>query len=292
MSLNIKISIGVFAIVMIWVLTGVFIKRDHTGEKPYAGKNKMVVLARAEEAKSVFKVITGYGRIDRGKVDVISELNSRVEEIYGNEGKIVKKGEPVIKMLHGVIIPSPIDGVLDSVDIEVGKIVFAGQTQLFSVVSRDKIDARLFVSSNDARFVKSGNEAEILVQDRKLKGKVHFISKVSEKTTNAFEVTIAINRSNLPDLFHDETAKIEINTVKRQGFFVPTASLSIDEDGKIILTFLNEEGIVQKQPVDILKTENTGLWVGSDALPKKILVVTRSGEFMEEGQTLEYKLEE
>lgn len=292
MSTNIKISLGVFGVILLWIFTGLFIKHDHTGEKPMAGKNKAVVLVRAQEATSVYKVITGYGRIDKGKVEVISELNSRVEEVYGHEGKIVKKGQPVLKMLHNVIVPSPIDGVLDSIDIEVGKIVFSSQTKLFSVISQNKVDARLFVPAEDARFIKSGNQADIILNHNKLIGKVYFISKSSDKTTNAFEVKIALNKNNLPDIFHDEAVKIEINTVKRDGFFVPTASLSIEENSDIILTFLDEEGNVKKEKIEILKTESNGIWVGSPTLPKKILVVIRSGEFLDIGQKVEYRLED
>jgi multidrug efflux pump subunit AcrA (membrane-fusion protein) len=287
----IKISIVLLGIIIIWFAIGLLIPRHVNIEKPTRGKGKVTALVREESEKEVYKVISGYGRVDRDMVQLVSEINSHVSRIYAKEGMEIRKGDPVIGLLNDVVIPSPLSGKLDTVDVIKGDVVFAGQTTLFSVISKDKLDVEMHIGANDAREVKPGNLVKIELENDVFEGKVYFVSKSSDKNTNTFKVKIKVNKgSGKTELFHGESVKINIYTMKKQGYFVPTSALSLGKNEEKIIKYLDDEKIVRESEIEILQTTSNGLWV-SGKLPPKVIIIIRGGDFLKTGETTEYKFE-
>ena len=288
-----KVSFWIFIIIAIWMVSGsITEKPDKNLEKKAKGIDNLTMLASEIKTSEVHKIIIGYGNIDRGKIDVISEVNSHIQTILKKEGTKIQKGEPVILMLGNIRVPSPITGTLDKIDVKQGGIVFAGQTLLFSVISSEKLDVTLQVSANDARFIKKGDEAEIKINDVNYIGEVYFISKISAKNSNAFEIKIKLKPSNEAELFHDESARVKIKTIKKHGYFVPTSAIAINSNDEIIISYVNKEGIVSKAKAEILQTFAEGMWIASDELPDTAIIILRGGDFTKEGDKINYTLEE
>lgn len=289
LNFAVKISAIVFIIIVAWVFTGIF-KEPEVKNNVIAGQGKLVLLAEEIKMEEIAKVVSGYGRVDSGQIEVTSELNSHVQKIYKTEGATVKAGEPIIGLLSGVTVPSPISGKLDKIDVKIGGIVFAGQTRLFSVISNTKLDAVLNIPASDARFLTVGNKSEIRANEAIFLGEVYFISKVSDKLSNTFEVRMKITKNpSKAELFHDETVKISIDTIRKKGFFVPTSSISLTKDEKTILTVVDNEGIAKKVQIEVLQTKENGLWVAGNIGNAKVVIV-RGGDLALEGEKVEYKL--
>lgn len=289
----VKLSLAVFAIIALWILYGLLFKeRVNLVKDKISGDGKITLLASEIAASQTHKMITGYGNVDRDKIDVITELNSHVNQIFKQEGDKIQAGEPVIGLLGGVRVPAPITGRLDRINVKKGGIVFSGQTLLFSIISLTKLDVILHVSANDARYIKLKDEAILQVNDTTYKGEVYFISKISNKANNSFEIKIRVqNEKTDTELFHDETARVSIKTIPKYGFFIPTAAISINSANEIIITYIDSEGKAKKAKGEILQTFSSGIWISSEELPRKAIIIIRGGDFVKEGDMPTFTLE-
>jgi multidrug efflux pump subunit AcrA (membrane-fusion protein) len=286
---KIKISIIILIIISIWILTGILSGNKAIESQTKKGGGELTLLAKNLEPSNVYKVVSGYGRIDRGQIIVTSEINSQVIDIKTREGAKVSKKTKVIELLHGVLVPAPIEGTLDKIDVKIGDTVFAGQTKLFSVISSTKLDAILNISALETRFVKVGQDANIVFENQELKGKVDFVSQASDRQTNTFEVKIKLNQSNV-NLFQDETVRIAINTIQKKGVFVPTSAISINNKNELLLTLINGEDLAVKIPVEMLETKKDGVWVAGDFKGLNIVII-RGADFVRDGEKATYKIE-
>ncbi len=290
LDFKIKLSLVVFSLITIWIISGFFFNKKTPENTSKNGGGNANLLASQIKEEQVYKIVSGYGTIDRGEIDVFSELNSHVLNVKKLDGSKVLRGEPIVELLGGVLVPSPIDGILDGVNVKVGSVVFAGQTKMFSVISNSKPEVIFQISSNEARFVKVGQRATIEVGDSVFIGNVYFVSKISDKASNTFEVKIRL-KSNEDEIFHREVAKISIETIQKKGIFVPTSTLSITNEDKIVITTLNDEGIVRKIPVELLQTKNNGVWVSGDFSSSKFVII-RGGDFVNISDKPEYKIKD
>jgi multidrug efflux pump subunit AcrA (membrane-fusion protein) len=288
LDFKIKISLAVFLAILIWILSGVLFKKQPSDNSVKSGGGKADLLVVSTKEEDTYKLVSGYGVVDRGQVAVYSQLNSNVVKVKKAEGSVVKAGEPVIELLNGVLVPSPIEGKLDVINVFAGDLVFASNTKLFSAISNSKIDAILRISAGEARLVKAGQTAKIELGESIFEGKVYFVSSASDKTSNTFDVKIKINASN-GALFHGEVVKISIQTEKAKGVFLPTSALSITAENRLVIKGLKEEGEVLAIPVEILQTKQDGIWVKGDFKQLKFIII-RGADFVNQGEKPQFKI--
>jgi hypothetical protein len=289
----VKLSLAVFLIIALWILYGLLFKEKVTLIKEKtSGEGRITLLASEIEASQTHKMITGYGNVDRDRIDVVAEVNSHVNQIFAQEGAKIQQGESIVGLLGGIRIPAPMNGRLDRINVKKGGIVFAGQTHLFSIISLTKLDVILHVSANDARYIKLKDEVILQVNDIFYKGEVYFISKISNKANNSFEIKVRVKNEKMDtELFHDETVRVSIKTIAKRGFFVPTSAISINSANEIIITHVDNEGKIKKAKGEILQTFASGIWISSEELPNKPIIIIRGGDFVKEGDIPTFTLE-
>lgn len=288
-----KITLIILAFLILWFGIGELSKKNYSSVQKNYSPNNIIVLARKEIAQEFFKNVIAYGRIDRDRIEVISEINSHVEKIIVSEGSEVGKGQNVLELLNGIRVPAPIRGRLDKISVKKGEIVFAERSPLFAVVSNEKLDAILYLAVNDIHLVSVGQEATIEADEKKYKGKVYFISQGVDPKNNTFEVGINIfPEKEAEKLFHNRSVKINIKTVKHsESFFIPTSALTLNKEEKIIVKYIKDDNTVAQAEVEILETLSDGVWVTGKGLPANPLIIIRGGDFLKEGEKAQYQLE-
>lgn len=289
---RLKLTIIILIFLVFWFGIGLFKEKNKHTNSVSSGKGNIVVLAQKEVEKDTFKEIVVYGRVDRNRIDVTAQLNSHVEKVFLKEGIEVKQGQPVIELMNDIHVPSPINGKLDKINVKKGEIVFSGQSVLFSVISKDTLDAIVYLSATDIRAIKSGQNAIIETEGKSYKGKVYFVSKTSDKNTNTFEVKIKIDKKSADGLYDKESIKVTIQMEKKKGFFIPTSSITTNKEGDIIIKYINKEDIAEEVKVEILQTHNNGIWVSAKNMPQEAIIITRGADFVKTGERASYKLAE
>ena len=111
-------------------------------------------------------------------------------------------------------------------------------------------------------------------------GRVRYIAKTADPTTRMFrvEVEVANPRNAIPV---GRVAEIRIQTGQGDAHKVNPALLTLDEQGRIGVRYLDVGGVVSFAPADIVDETAEGTWIAG--LPRESLIVAEGQENVKPG---------
>lgn len=138
-------------------------------------------LKRAEKLHSGGVISDSALENARVKYDALrSEYSSLIAQIEAQKGS-AKRAEV---HLEEEVLTAPIDGIVDSVNINEGELAMPGRS-LVSIIDHNEKYIRVYISEKDIPKVKVGDEVEIKIDaypGRTYKGRVSYISSRAEFT--------------------------------------------------------------------------------------------------------------
>lgn len=176
-------------------------------------------------------------------------------------------------------ITAPFDGVLENQNIEIGSYVNKGQS-LFDVVDLEPLVVRAYITENHVDSIKSDAEVNVkLVTGKTVKGKIRFISSISEVGTNTFPIEVEVANPE-QKMKAGVSTEIDLMFAKESAIKVTPALLSLDKDGNLgVKTVIDD--IVVFTPIDLIKAEQDGVWLGG--FNGDTQVITRGQGFVRPG---------
>lgn len=186
-------------------------------------------------------------------------------------------------------IRAPYAAVLRERDVEVGDFVQAG-----TEVAR-LIDVNPFVVSGDVAETEVG-ELSVgqpgvarLVTGRELEGHIRYIDPVAEQSTRTYTVELEVpNPERRLVAGMSAEMRIALDTVPAHK--VSPAVLSLDDDGALGVKVVDAGGRVQFRPVEIIRAETDGVWLGG--LGERIRLITVGQGFARPGERVRIVLED
>lgn len=151
-------------------------------------------------------------------------------------------------------IKSPINGVVDMVNIKVGEYAAPGPG-VFRVVNFDKMKVVMKVADSYIKHIKMGAPVTIYLKDLNdtINGKVSFISNVVNAMNRTFQVEVAIGSLNGKNVRPNMLANVSINDENLPEAITITANLIQRDASGQTYVYLAEGGkdnlVARKQPV-------------------------------------------
>jgi len=177
-------------------------------------------------------------------------------------------------------VTAPYDGVLQGRQVEVGDYVAVGDP-LAEVVELDPLLISADVSENEVGILHTGMAARAQLSNGvQLEGTLTYIAPSADNSTRTYH--IELEAANPPP--HQRggmTASLHIPLETLPAHKVSPALLSLDDAGVLGIKSVDKAGIVQFYPVDILKSERDGLWLGG--LPQTLELITVGQGFVRAG---------
>jgi multidrug efflux system membrane fusion protein len=188
-----------------------------------------------------------------------------------------------LDMKHLVVV-APFDGVLHGRVVEVGDYVSVGDP-FAEVVELDPLVIRADVSENEIGRLQTGMSARAeLSNGMKLEGRLTYIAPNADTGTRTYRVEVeAANPPPRQRGGMTATLHIPLETVPAHK--VSPALLSLDDSGELGLKSVDKEGVVRFHPIEILKSERDGLWLGG--LPERVELITIGQGFVRAGDRVE-----
>ncbi|MDA8621843.1 efflux RND transporter periplasmic adaptor subunit [Psychrosphaera sp.] len=176
-------------------------------------------------------------------------------------------------------IKAPFSGFINNQNVELGSIVNKGET-LFQLVDLSSLVVTAHITENYVNLIDKDAEVNVLLANgTKVQGQLRYISSVSTPGTNTFLVEVEINNPG-QKMKAGISTEIDVLFAKEQAIKVSPALLSLDKDGILGVKTVNNE-IVVFTPIDMIKTEQDGVWLaGFDGETK---VITRGQGFVRPG---------
>lgn len=164
--------------------------------------------------------------------------------------------------LNNIEIRAPFDGVIEDTTAEIGDILNPGGPQGCAVlvdISRILITGQ--VAEREVADIALGTEASArLITGQTVKGLLRFISSKADPDTRTFRVEIEIDNTD-GQLRAGVTTEARIPTRVTAAHHVSPAILNLDTDGTIGLKTVDAAGVVAFKPIQIIGSDDGGVWV-------------------------------
>lgn len=183
-----------------------------------------------------------------------------------------KKMASLQEQLRMMKIVSPINGIVDAVDIKLGQATAPGFPAI-RVVNMDKLAVKGEVAESYASKVKAGNEVLIVFPDMKdtVKARISYAAKVISPLNRTFTVTVDLDN---PKEFHPNMVAVMkiIDHLNPKAIVVPVGNIQHSADGAFV--YIANDGKAAKVPVIAGRAYNgyteivDGLKEGDDLISK------------------------
>ena len=176
---------------------------------------------------------------------------------------------------------APFDGVINARDVDPGTLVQVG-SPLFELVQIDRLKATGQVPQQRVHRVTPGQTVELdLLDGGSLQGTVSFVANAADPATRTFQVEAVLDNPERKRVAGG-SASLRILLPEQPAMFISPAYLSLNDEGRPGVKFVNDRDQVVFEPVTLLSVSTDGAWVAG--LPDEIRLITRGGGFVADGE--------
>ena len=282
MTKNIRISLYIFIPILLWMISGLFVKDAVKNEVP---KNDLftvgTLLSEAVSYQPTIK-LKATSRSE-ARVDVRAKTSGEVVKIGSTQGNFVEKDSVLCSLgvveLNRTEVKAPFSGFIEQI-VKPGNFLERGQV-CATIIQLNPIIFVAEVPEFNINKVETGQDVDIrLVTGEFVNGKLTFVSKSASPSTRTFKVESQIENKN--GLVRDGiTAEMTIKTKLVMAHKISPSILLLNDEGKIGIRSV-ENDIVKFHNITILEDSESGLWI--TGIPKELELIVQGQGFVEDGQ--------
>lgn len=187
--------------------------------------------------------------------------------------------------LDSTSVKAPFAGVVDQVPVEVGDYLDKAGFVVARVLDLSAVKAIAQVTERDVTAVALGEPARMRLPDgRELQGAVTYVGQSTTQATRTFPVEVTADSPG-QDVPAGVTAQIVLPLEPIVGHKISRALLTLNDQGRIGVKAVDDQGLVQFHPVRIASDMTDGTWLtGLDA---RLKIITVGQEFVRVGEKVE-----
>ena len=190
--------------------------------------------------------------------------------------------------LAHLVIKAPFDGVVEARHAELGDFLQVGDP-VARIVDEDPFLVVGQVSERDVGKLELGGMGRAqLVSGDAMDGVIRFIGTTADQATRTFRVELEVPNPERR-LRDGITADIRFRTETIMAHFVSPASLTLDQEGRIGVRCIDDDGYVRFWPAEVIGDSADGVWLAG--LPEQLTLVTVGQEFVRAGDAVDVVLE-
>jgi membrane fusion protein, multidrug efflux system len=174
--------------------------------------------------------------------------------------------------LNASRITAPFDGIVDQRYVELGDYV-KENTNIVKILDFSPYLVTGNVAEKDASFINIGDQAKaVLITGDTISGSIRFIAAEADSQTRTFPIEMEVSNPS-GAMTSGLTAKLQISQPKQFAHKISPALLILNDQGHLGLKGITNENTVTFHGIDILKAENTGIWITGLEEETKIITV-------------------
>jgi len=236
------------------------------------------------------------------KIEVKSEVTSKIEKILKKKGSFVDKGQIVIKLeefdsykklfendliskneFNKIALMAPFNGIiLDGHKIE-GELVTPGSS-VYEIIDLSKIKIVGYLNENEIKGINIKNKVEVSILDKIIEGTIDYISPIADYNTKTFEISVIFDNLDL-SIRDGLSAELKIYKEKIKVHQISPSVLSLGDDGDIGIKVLNLDNEVIFKEIVII--EDTSDYMLISGLEDKENIITIGQQYVSSGDKVE-----
>ena len=282
MNKNIRISLAIFIIALLTLLSGQFEEE----KKPTAIKKELFTVATSISTAVAYQPLIKLKSttISETRVEVKAKTSGEVVRIGSRQGDFIQKDSVLCSLgiveLNRTEVKAPFSGYIEKI-VKPGNFLERGQI-CATIIQLNPITFVAEVPESDINKVNEGQQVVLnLITGETIEGKLTFVSKSASSLTRTFKVEAEIENKN--GLIRDGiTSEMIIKTSKIKAHKITPSVLMLNDKGILGIKVIRDLEIVKFLPVTILEDSEDGIWV--TGIPNQIQLITQGQGFVEDDQ--------
>jgi multidrug efflux system membrane fusion protein len=282
MNKNIRISLAIFIIALLTLLSGQFEEE----KKATVIKKELFTVATSISTAVAYQPLIKLKSttISETRVEVKAKTSGEVVRIGSRQGDFIQKDSVLCSLgiveLNRTEVKAPFSGYIEKI-VKPGNFLERGQI-CATIIQLNPITFVAEVPESDINKVNEGQQVILnLITGETIEGKLTFVSKSASSLTRTFKVEAEIENKN--GLIRDGiTSEMIIKTSKIKAHKITPSVLMLNDKGILGIKVIRDLEIVKFLPVTILEDSEDGIWV--TGIPNQIQLITQGQGFVEDDQ--------
>ena len=282
MNKNIRISLAIFIIALLTLLSGQFEEE----KKATVIKKELFTVATSISTAVAYQPLIKLKSttISETRVEVKAKTSGEVVRIGSRQGDFIQKDSVLCSLgiveLNRTEVKAPFSGYIEKI-VKPGNFLERGQI-CATIIQLNPITFVAEVPESDINKVNEGQQVVLnLITGETIEGKLTFVSKSASSLTRTFKVEAEIENKN--GLIRDGiTSEMIIKTSKIKAHKITPSVLMLNDKGILGIKVIRDLEIVKFLPVTILEDSEDGIWV--TGIPNQIQLITKGQGFVEDDQ--------
>ena len=282
MNKNIRISLAIFIIALLTLLSGQFEEE----KKATVIKKELFTVATSMSTAVAYQPLIKLKSttISETRVEVKAKTSGEVVRIGSRQGDFIQKDSVLCSLgiveLNRTEVKAPFSGYIEKI-VKPGNFLERGQI-CATIIQLNPITFVAEVPESDINKVNEGQQVVLnLITGETIEGKLTFVSKSASSLTRTFKVEAEIENKN--GLIRDGiTSEMIIKTSKIKAHKITPSVLMLNDKGILGIKIIRDLEIVKFLPITILEDSEDGIWV--TGIPNQIQLITQGQGFVEDDQ--------
>ena len=282
MNKNIRISLAIFIIALLTLLSGQFEEE----KKAKVIKKDLFTVATSVSTAVAYQPLIKLKSttVSETRVEVKAKTSGEVVKIGSRQGDFIQKDSVLCSLgiveLNRTEVKAPFSGYIEKI-VKPGNFLERGQI-CATIIQLNPITFVAEVPESDINKVTEGQQVVLnLITGETIEGKLTFVSKSASSLTRTFKVEAEIENKN--GVIRDGiTSEMIIKTSKIKAHKISPSVLMLNDKGILGIKIIRDQEIVKFLPVTILEDSEDGIWV--TGIPNQIQLITQGQGFVEDNQ--------
>ena len=282
MNKNIRISLAIFIIALLTLLSGQFEEE----KKAQVIKKDLFTVATSISTAVAYQPLIKLKSttVSETRVEVKAKTSGEVVKIGSRQGDFIQKDSVLCSLgiveLNRTEVKAPFSGYIEKI-VKPGNFLERGQI-CATIIQLNPITFVAEVPESDINKVTEGQQVVLnLITGETIEGKLTFVSKSASSLTRTFKVEAEIENKN--GVIRDGiTSEMIIKTSKIKAHKITPSVLMLNDKGILGIKIIRDLEIVKFLPVTILEDSEDGIWV--TGIPNQIQLITQGQGFVEDNQ--------
>ena len=282
MNKNIRISLAIFIIALLTLLSGQFEEE----KKATVIKKELFTVATSMSTAVAYQPLIKLKSttISETRVEVKAKTSGEVVRIGSRQGDFIQKDSVLCSLgiveLNRTEVKAPFSGYIEKI-VKPGNFLERGQI-CATIIQLNPITFVAEVPESDINKVTEGQQVILnLITGETIEGRLTFVSKSASSLTRTFKVEAEIENKN--GVIRDGiTSEMIIKTSKIKAHKITPSVLMLNDKGILGIKIIRDLEIVKFLPITILEDSEDGIWV--TGIPNQIQLITQGQGFVEDDQ--------
>ena len=282
MNKNIRISLAIFIIALLTLLSGQFEEE----KKALVVKKDLFTVATSVSTAVAYQPLIKLKSttVSETRVEVKAKTSGEVVKIGSRQGDFIQKDSVLCSLgiveLNRTEVKAPFSGYIEKI-VKPGNFLERGQI-CATIIQLNPITFVAEVPESDINKVTEGQQVILnLITGETIEGRLTFVSKSASSLTRTFKVEAEIENKN--GVIRDGiTSEMIIKTSKIKAHKITPSVLMLNDKGILGIKIIRDLEIVKFLPVTILEDSEDGIWV--TGIPNQIQLITQGQGFVEDNQ--------